>query len=116
MTRKPPKDGTVTAPLRRPDGTDPDGYYRTVAAAYTAAVRRGDAPAPALATEAGVPLATARGWIQEARRRGSLPPGRRGVTGETTALERVAAELDVPIGRLRVAIARHAPGGLRVRP
>lgn len=67
--------------LTRPDGRDPEGHARRVAAAYVEAVQRGEAPAPALAAEAGVPVATVRGWIREARRRGFLLPGRKGRPG-----------------------------------
>lgn len=68
-------------PLSRPDRTDPDGHSRAVAAAYQEAVRLGKAPGPAIAAEAGVPVATAHGWIREARRRGALAAGRRGRAG-----------------------------------
>lgn len=68
-------------PLTRPDGSDPDGYYRRVAEAYADAVARRRSPAEALAQEAAVPIATARGWIREARRRGILAPGRRKAAG-----------------------------------
>lgn len=65
------------APLTRPDGKDPDQFYRRVAQAFGDAEAVRQSPALAIATEAGVPLATARGWIREARRRGALAPGRR---------------------------------------
>jgi hypothetical protein len=67
--------------LSRPTGADPDGHARAVAAAYEEAVRLGKSPGPTIAEEAGVPVATARGWIQEARRRGHLAKGRRGRAG-----------------------------------
>lgn len=65
------------SPLTRPDGKDPDQFYRRVAQAYGDAEAQRRSPAVAIAAEAGVPLATARGWIRESRRRGSLAPGRR---------------------------------------
>jgi hypothetical protein len=68
-------------PLRRPDGSDPEGFYRRVADAYNAALTTTSRPAPLLAAEAGVPVATVRRWILEARRRGMLPPGRKGRAG-----------------------------------
>jgi hypothetical protein len=68
-------------PLQRPDSTDPEGFYRRVAAAYNAALATTSRPAPLLAAEAGVPVATVRRWILEARRRGMLPPGRKGRAG-----------------------------------
>lgn len=61
-------------PLTRPDGKDPAAFYRRVAEAYVEAASTDSAPAPAMAAEAGVPVATVRGWISEARRRGALPP------------------------------------------
>ncbi len=76
----PPRQAT-RAPLRRPDGSDPDGFYSGVAEAYNEALERTSAPAPTLAAEAGVPVPTARRWIAEARRRGLLGPARKGRAG-----------------------------------
>jgi len=68
--------------LTRPDGTDPETFYRRVAEAYTAAVAKGTRKvAPTLAAEAGVPVPTVHRWIAEARRRGFLPPARKGRAG-----------------------------------
>lgn len=67
--------------LSRPDGTDPDGFYRQVAQAYSAAVAKSRKVAPTLAEEAGVPVPTVHRWIAEARRRGFLPPARKGRAG-----------------------------------
>ena len=67
--------------LVRPDGSDPDGFYSKVARAYREYAFRSRAPAVSIAKEAGVPVATARSWIREARRRGALPPGRQGKAG-----------------------------------
>lgn len=68
-------------PLRRPDGSDPEGFYRTVADAYNDAVLTTAAPAPVLAEEAGVPVGTVHRWIREARRGGYLPPAKKGRAG-----------------------------------
>jgi hypothetical protein len=68
-------------PLTRPDRTDPDGHAEAVATAYADHVAAGRQPGLAIAEESGVPVATARGWIREARRRGKLPKGRRGRAG-----------------------------------
>jgi hypothetical protein len=67
--------------LGRPDGSDPDAFYRNVAAAYNAAVAESSKVAPRLAEKAGVPVPTVHRWISEARRRGFLPPARRGKAG-----------------------------------
>ena len=67
-----------TEPLQRPDGTNPEAYYALVAARYRLLVRTTSKPGVVMAQEAGVPVATARRWINEARRRGLLPPGRKG--------------------------------------
>lgn len=68
-------------PLVRPDGSDPEAFYRQVAKAYDDVVRKTAAPAKVLANEAGVPVATVHRWIHEARRRGYLPPARKGRAG-----------------------------------
>lgn len=65
-------------PLERPDGSDPEAFYGRVAERYRALVRDTSKPAMAIAEEANVPPATARRWINEARRRGLLPAGRQG--------------------------------------
>jgi hypothetical protein len=67
--------------LTRPDGTDPEGFSARVAAAYREYAPQTRAPALKIAEEAGVPVATARSWIREARRRGKLPQGRKGRAG-----------------------------------
>lgn len=67
--------------LTRPDGTDPDGFYTVVADAYREYATRMRNPAIEIAGEAGVPVATARTWVREARRRGKLPEGRKGKAG-----------------------------------
>lgn len=80
-----PPDGVAEerVPLQRPTGSDPEGFYRQVANAYSALIRlEGTArPAKVLAAEAGVPVATVHRWIHEARRRGFLPPARQGRAG-----------------------------------
>jgi hypothetical protein len=67
--------------LKRPDGTDPDGFYAQVAQAYREYAPRTRATAVAIAEEAGVPVGTVHGWIRESRRRGHLPAGRKGSAG-----------------------------------
>ncbi len=67
--------------LSRPDGQDPDVFYRNVALAYSDHAATVRAPAKALAAEADVPVTTVHRWVREARRRGHLPPGRQGRTG-----------------------------------
>ncbi len=68
----------ATQPLSSPDRSDPAAFYAQVAARYRLMVRSTSKPAVAMAEEAGVPVATARRWINEARRRGELPAGRQG--------------------------------------
>lgn len=70
-----------TPKLARPDGSDPDRFYRQVAARYLAVLAESRSIAPALAEEAGVPIPTVHRWINEARRRGFLPPARKGRAG-----------------------------------
>jgi hypothetical protein len=73
-----PGDDPAELPLTRPDRTDPTAFYGRVARRYMTLVPKTAKPAPAIAQEAGVPVATARRWINEARRRGLLPAGRPG--------------------------------------
>lgn len=68
-------------PLVRPDGSDPERFYARVAEAYNDLIGETSAPAPLLAQEAGVPVPTVHRWIAEARRRGHLPPARKGRAG-----------------------------------
>lgn len=67
--------------LTRPDGSDPDGFYALVGSAYREYALQTRSPAVEIAKEAGVPVATARTWVREARRRGKLPAGTRGKAG-----------------------------------
>lgn len=78
-TVDPPKPSR--ARLERPDGSDPDGFSRTVAAAYNDVVATTHRPAVVLAEEAAVPVTTVHRWIREARRRGHLPPAHKGGAG-----------------------------------
>lgn len=64
--------------LRRPTGADPDGFYALVAEAYEEAAIGRKVIAATLAEESGAPIATVYRWIAEARRRGHIPPARRG--------------------------------------
>lgn len=68
-------------PLTRPDGTDPDGFSRRVAAAYREAVATSSTPAKVLAEEAAVPVTTVHRWIRDARRAGHIPPTKKGARG-----------------------------------
>lgn len=70
-------------PLRRPTGVDPEGFSRRVAEAYNDVIRTTATAAPAkvLAEEASVPVVTVHRWIADARRRGFLPPARKGRAG-----------------------------------
>lgn len=67
--------------LTRPDGASPEEFYPRVAAAYSQYALLTTAPAKEMAAEAGVPITTAHRWIREARRRGFLPPARKGKAG-----------------------------------
>lgn len=69
------------AKLGRPTGQDPEAFYRQVALSYSELARSTRAPAKALADDADVPVTTVHRWIREARRRGFLPPGRKGKAG-----------------------------------
>jgi hypothetical protein len=68
-------------PLTRPDGRNPDAFYRQVAEAYRDVVQDTSQVAKVLAKEADVPVGTVYRWILEARRRGFLPSARQGRAG-----------------------------------
>jgi hypothetical protein len=65
----------------RPDGRNPDEFYRRFASTYRSAVAESTRPAVLLASENDVPVETVRRWIKEARRRGHLKPGSKGRAG-----------------------------------
>lgn len=65
--------------LARPKKSEiDDDFYRQVAVAYRHYVQLSNKPAVEIALEAGVPIPTARRWINSARQRGHLSPGERG--------------------------------------
>jgi hypothetical protein len=70
-----------TARLKIPDGAKPDSFYRQVAKTYSHLARGSNRPAAELAEVNDVPVTTAHRWVKEARRRGFLPPGRKGRRG-----------------------------------
>lgn len=72
--------GRRRPPLTRPDGKDPDRFYKQVGQAYREYAQETRAAAARIADEAGVPVTTAHRWVREARRRGHLSPGRKGRT------------------------------------
>lgn len=70
-----PAEIRLRSPRKRPYGDD---FYRAVADAYVAAI---DRPAVRIAAASKVPVTSVHNWVREARRRGFLPPGRKGKTG-----------------------------------
>jgi hypothetical protein len=73
--------GFKRSTLTRPDRSDPDEFYKLVSRAYGEYAVDSNAPAKEIAEEAGVPVTTVHRWIREARRRGFLPPARKGRAG-----------------------------------
>lgn len=72
--------GEVLQPLGNPKRT-PD-FYEVVALQHTRLVDDGESnPTARMAELSRVPLSTAQGWVARARRKGLLPPGRRGRAG-----------------------------------
>ena len=70
----------VMKPLGNPKRT-PD-FYEVVALQHTRLVDDGEPnPTAKMAEMNRVPLSTAQGWVARARRKGLLPPGRRGRAG-----------------------------------
>ncbi|GAA3078263.1 hypothetical protein [Streptosporangium carneum] len=70
---------SARTPLGRPDGSD--AFYQEVARAYASAAAESSRPAVVLAQEAGVLVSAVHRWVREARRRGHLPPGKKGKAG-----------------------------------
>lgn len=67
---------TLGNPKRTPD------FYEVVALQHTRLVDDGEPnPTARMAELSRVPLSTAQGWVARARRKGLLPPGRRGRAG-----------------------------------
>lgn len=66
-------------PLGTNDGSDE--FYRRVAAQYLVLSRESSKPTTEMAKTSKVPLRTAQRWVTEARKRGALPPGRKGRAG-----------------------------------
>lgn len=67
--------------LARPSTMAAEEFYPLVAEAYAEYAQETRAPAKEIAAEAEVPVTTAHRWIREARRRGFLPPARKGKAG-----------------------------------
>ena len=74
------RSSEVMKPLGNPKRT-PD-FYEVVALQHTRLVDDGEPnPTARMAELSRVPLSTAQGWVARARRKGLLPPGRRGRAG-----------------------------------
>ena len=74
------RSADVLQPLGNPKRT-PD-FYEVVALQHTRLVDDGEPnPTARIAEISRVPLSTAQGWVARARRKGLLPPGRRGRAG-----------------------------------
>lgn len=59
----------------------PDAFYVAVAAVYRRHAATSPRPVVDLARDNAVPVTTAQRWVNEARRRGILAPGRPGRAG-----------------------------------
>ena len=67
--------------LLAPEKPIPDDFYAQLAAAYKLVVSVDEAPAPTIAAHTKVSVRTVHGWVSEARKRGYLPPARKGKAG-----------------------------------
>jgi hypothetical protein len=67
--------------VRDPGGRITDEFLQNLAAMYRWMVASGDAPAPAIADSADVPVSRVHRWVAQARRRGFLPPAIKGKAG-----------------------------------
>jgi hypothetical protein len=78
---RPGSVGRKRARLKIPPGAKPDSFYKRVAEVYRELAAWSNRPAVELAEVNSVPVTTAHRWVKEARRRGFLPPGRKGRRG-----------------------------------
>lgn len=78
---RPGSVGRKRARLKVPPGAKPDDFYKRVAEVYQELAGWSNRPAVELAEANSIPLSTAHRWVKEARRRGHLPPGRKGRRG-----------------------------------
>lgn len=76
-----PDEPGFSWPIRPPESRITDDFLRDLAAAYKHLVIEGSAPARVIAESSGVPVRTVHRWISDARKRGFLPPARRGRAG-----------------------------------
>lgn len=58
-----------------------EDFMRDLARAYRAAIARGESPNKAIARDSGYERRTVESWVYRARRRGFLPPARKGAAG-----------------------------------
>ncbi|HZB40722.1 MAG TPA: hypothetical protein VE487_07145 [Ilumatobacter sp.] len=73
---------SVVRPLEVPDHRPyGDEFYKRVAAQYAALAQHVGRPAAELAEVNDEPVTNVHSWVKEARRRGFLPPGRKGKAG-----------------------------------
>lgn len=74
------RSADVMKPLGNPKRTA--DFYEVVALQHTRLTDDGDPnPTSTMVRISNVPLSTAQGWVARARRKGLLPPGRRGRAG-----------------------------------
>jgi hypothetical protein len=89
VTPRKPKSGTKVTPQRdryrlreAPRHGLTDEFLRDVARAYNAAISRGERrPNQVIAKDVQVSPRTVQEWVAKARRRGIMPPGRKGAVG-----------------------------------
>jgi hypothetical protein len=67
--------------LQAPTGNLTDDFLEQLAAAYTELIAYKQPPAPAIAEQTESPIRTVHRWVAEARKRGKLPPGKKGRVG-----------------------------------
>lgn len=76
--RRSRKSTETAARLQPPTAGLTDEFLQRVAHAYTAAVARGERPNKSLAEQTQTPQRTVERWVYLARKKGLLPPTRRG--------------------------------------
>jgi hypothetical protein len=81
VIERPPPEIERASPLGRPTDDDGGDFYERLAARYEKLAKTSHRPSALIGRMEGVPVTTVHRWIATARRKGLLPPARKGAAG-----------------------------------